>query len=33
MKMLYDIYYHFNKNDKEIKDVDEKWRMLFLFMN
>ena len=31
MKMLYDIYYHFNKNDQEIKEIDKKWRMLILF--
>ena len=28
MKMLYDIYYHFNINDKNIKEIDQKWRMI-----
>ena len=27
MKMLYDIYFHFKKNDKTIEDIDQKWRM------
>ena len=25
MNMLYDIYYHFNNNDRNIKEIDEKW--------
>ena len=28
MKMLYDIYYHFNINDNDIKEIDKKWRMI-----
>ena len=24
--MLYDVYFHFKKEDKEIEDIDKKWR-------
>ena len=30
MKMLYDIWFHFNPNDKDIHDIDKKWRKLYL---
>ena len=29
MNMLYDIYSHFNNNDKNIKEVDKKWCKLY----
>ena len=28
--MLYDIWFHFNPNDKDIHDIDKKWRKLYL---
>ena len=33
MKMLYDIWSSFNENDKNIKEIDDKWRKLkFIFI-
>ena len=26
--MLYDIYFHFKKEEKKIENIDQKWRML-----
>ena len=28
MKMLYDFWFHYFPNDKDIKDIDKKWRKL-----
>ena len=32
MNMLYDIYSHFNKNDRNIKEIDQKWRKIKIFI-
>ena len=28
MKMLYDIWFHFFNDDKDINDIDKKWRKI-----
>ena len=33
MKMLYDIWFKYNPNDKDIQDIDRKWRKLYTFVN
>ena len=32
MNMLYDIYSHFNNNDRNIKEIDQKWRKIKMYI-